>query len=106
MMRMTSASRLKNGREHIVDRAVDEHGRVKADLDRGSFRHRFIDRAAAPRLTAIATSSGLATACLTMPIEMAVCAIIAALAPDIGRSKFDPRHIAERHLQAARRLER
>ena len=31
--------RLKDRREHILDRAVNEDGRVKTNLNRGSFRH-------------------------------------------------------------------
>ena len=51
-------------------------------------------------LTALATSSGLATACLTMPMRNGGIAFIAAFAPHVGGGEFDPGHVAQHDLQA------
>ena len=99
------ARRLHDCREHILDRPVDKQRRVKAHFDRSSFRHRLVDRwqhavdrnchvkRVGDRLLHDADRDG------RLPV-------ITALAPDIGRSKLNLRHIAQRDLQAPRRLER
>ncbi len=105
MMITTSAGRLKNCREHIADRTVDEHRRVEADLNRGSFRHRLVDRwqHAVDRIRHV---KRIGHRLLDDADGDGRLPVIAALAPDIRRSKLNLGHIAQRHLQAARRLQR
>ena len=97
--------RLEDRREHIVDGAVDKDCGVKAYFNRSSLGQRLVD----PRQHAVHRNGhikGIGHCLLDDANRQGRLAIIAALAPHIRRAKFDPGHIAQRHLQAACRLER